>query len=74
MDLTRAIEGIGEGSVLAWGGLAIGAAFGFAAQRSRFCLRAAAIEFWHGHVEQQGRRLADGVLHRGGLDPGVHPA
>ena len=53
MDLTRAIEGIGEGSVLAWGGLAIGAAFGFAAQRSRFCLRAAAIEFWHGHVEQK---------------------
>jgi uncharacterized membrane protein YedE/YeeE len=53
MDLTAAIDLLGEGGVLALGGLAIGAVFGFAAQRSRFCLRAAAIEFWHGHVERK---------------------
>ncbi|MEZ5786609.1 MAG: YeeE/YedE family protein [Xanthobacteraceae bacterium] len=39
--------------MLAIGGALIGAAFGFAAQRSRFCLRAATIEFWHGHVGQK---------------------
>lgn len=44
---------IGEGRGLAIGGALIGAGFGFAAQRSRFCLRAATIEFWHGHVGQK---------------------
>lgn len=39
--------------MLALAGVAVGAAFGFAAQRSRFCLRAAAIEFFHGHVGQK---------------------
>lgn len=41
------IEQYGEGLVLALGGAAVGIAFGFFAQRSRFCLRAAVIEFWH---------------------------
>ncbi|WP_367141981.1 YeeE/YedE thiosulfate transporter family protein [Rhodoplanes sp.] len=53
MDLITIIETLGDGPVLALGGVAVGAAFGFAAQRSRFCLRAASIEFFHGHVGQK---------------------
>jgi uncharacterized membrane protein YedE/YeeE len=53
VDLITIIETLGEGPVLALGGVAVGAAFGFAAQRSRFCLRAASIEFFHGHVGQK---------------------
>ena len=41
------IEMVGEGVTLALGGAVVGIAFGFFAQRSRFCLRAAVIEFWH---------------------------
>jgi uncharacterized protein len=41
------LERFGDGYVLAAGGLAIGLMFGLFAQRSRFCLRAAVIEFWH---------------------------
>ncbi|MBK6652267.1 MAG: YeeE/YedE family protein [Betaproteobacteria bacterium] len=41
------IDSLGEGEVLAMGGGMIGALFGLFAQRSRFCLRAATIEFWH---------------------------
>ena len=47
MNLTTILERYGEGTVLAFGGAVIGALFGFFAQRSRFCLRAAVIEFWH---------------------------
>ena len=47
MSLTSLLETYGEGAVLATGGLVIGLMFGFFAQRSRFCLRAAVIEFWH---------------------------
>ena len=47
MDLATILEQYGDGTVLAIGGAAIGALFGFSAQRSRFCLRAAVIEFWH---------------------------
>ena len=47
MDLATFIETHGESVVLAAGGLLIGVLFGFLAQRSRFCLRAAVIEFWH---------------------------
>lgn len=43
-DVTALLDAIGEGRVLAIGGALIGAGFGFAAQRSRFCLRAASIE------------------------------
>lgn len=53
MDFTALVDTIGEGPALAIGGALIGAAFGFAAQRSRFCLRAAAIEFWHGQIGQK---------------------
>ena len=41
------LEQLGDATVLAAGGALIGMAFGFFAQRSRFCLRAAVIEFWH---------------------------
>lgn len=47
MNLATALETYGDGLVLAIGGSIIGLLFGFFAQRSRFCLRAAVIEFWH---------------------------
>ncbi|HRK24209.1 MAG TPA: YeeE/YedE family protein [Beijerinckiaceae bacterium] len=48
MHLTTAIEALGENGVSALGGLGIGIVFGFWAQKSRFCLRAAAVEFARG--------------------------
>jgi uncharacterized membrane protein YedE/YeeE len=48
MQLESIIESIGQAKALAWGGLLIGFAFGFFAQRSRFCLRSATIEFSRG--------------------------
>jgi len=45
MGLEPLIERIGENWALALAGLLIGVAFGFLAQRSRFCLRSAVIEF-----------------------------
>ena len=47
-ELASWVESWGTATVLALGGLGIGGLFGFFAQRSRFCLRAATIEFWHG--------------------------
>ena len=47
MGMAQWIELYGHRSVLAAGGCVIGLGFGFLAQRSRFCLRAAVIEFWH---------------------------
>ena len=47
MHMAQLLETYGHGSVLAAGGGLIGMSFGFLAQRSRFCLRAAVIEFWH---------------------------
>ena len=47
MGMAQWIELHGDRSVLAMGGAVIGLGFGFLAQRSRFCLRAAVIEFWH---------------------------
>lgn len=47
MNFSSILESHGEGVVLACGGWVIGMLFGFFAQRSRFCLRAAVIEFWH---------------------------
>jgi uncharacterized membrane protein YedE/YeeE len=43
--LTAIVEKLGENGALLAGGLLIGLAFGFFAQRSRFCLRSAVIEF-----------------------------
>jgi uncharacterized protein len=59
MDWTGWIERFGEPAVLAVGGLLSGLLFGFFAQRSRFCLRAAVIEFWHGRF---GEKLAVWLL------------
>ena len=47
-ELASWVETYGTAAVLAVGGAVIGVLFGFFAQRSRFCLRAAVIEFWHG--------------------------
>ncbi len=47
MDLSLIIEQYGEKTILAVGGAVIGLMFGFFAQRSKFCLRAAVIEFGH---------------------------
>ena len=43
--LERYVESLGEGHALAVTGLVVGTFFGFLAQRSRFCLRSAVIEF-----------------------------
>lgn len=45
MSLESLVEAYGETAVAAIGGLLIGVMFGAFAQRSRFCLRSAAIEF-----------------------------
>lgn len=50
MDLTGFIDWLGENGTAAFGGLVIGMLFGIFAQRSRFCLRAAAIEFSRGSI------------------------
>lgn len=47
MDWAAWVERYGEARLLAMGGLVLGLGFGFFGQRSRFCLRAAVIEFWH---------------------------
>ncbi len=52
-DLTPLLEQYGDGAVLATGGLVMGLLFGFFAQRSKFCLRAAVIEFWHGQFGEK---------------------
>ena len=45
MDLAAWVNLVGDDTALAIGGFAVGATFGAAAQQSRFCLRAAVIEF-----------------------------
>jgi uncharacterized membrane protein YedE/YeeE len=44
------VELLGENGTLAIGALFIGVVFGFMAQRSRFCLRSAVIEFTRNHL------------------------
>jgi len=46
--LTSLVDHYGTARVLLGAGAVVGLLFGFFAQRSRFCLRAAVIEFWHG--------------------------
>lgn len=58
-DLLDIIETLGEDRTLALGGLLIGALFGFFAQRSKFCLRAASVEVARG---QLGPKLAVWLL------------
>ena len=59
MDLVSIIERIGEPPTAALLGLMTGAVFGVAAQRSRFCLRAATVEFAR---RQLGPRVAVWLL------------
>ncbi|MCR9112350.1 MAG: YeeE/YedE family protein [Rhodobacteraceae bacterium] len=55
MDILALVERIGEAPAAALLGLLTGIIFGVAAQRSRFCLRAASVEFARG---QMGDRIA----------------
>ena len=50
MDLIALLENIGEAPAAALFGLLTGVVFGVAAQRSRFCLRAATVEFARGSL------------------------
>lgn len=59
MDLIPLIDRIGESPTAALFGLMTGVVFGIAAQRSRFCLRAATVEFARG---QMGPRVAVWLL------------
>jgi len=45
MDLTALLDRLSEPTVLVLGGMTVGVLFGAFAQQSRFCLRAAALEF-----------------------------
>lgn len=54
MFLESTIDTLGEPGTLALGALLIGLVFGFCTQRSRFCLRAAVIEFAR-HQRSDGR-------------------
>ena len=53
MTIEWLIETLGESGTAALFGLLAGLVFGFGAQRSRFCLRAAVIEFTHGHMGER---------------------
>jgi uncharacterized membrane protein YedE/YeeE len=59
MDLLPLVERLGEPALLAAGGAVVGLLFGFFAQRSAFCLRAAVIEFARG---TPGEKLAVWLL------------
>lgn len=48
MDLSFFLDRYSEASILTVGGLIVGVVFGAFAQQSRFCLRAAALDFSHG--------------------------
>lgn len=59
IDLVPLIDLIGESTTLAVGGVLVGVLFGALAQRSRFCLRSATIEFGRGVL---GGKVAVWVL------------
>ncbi|SDD28908.1 YeeE/YedE family protein [Ruegeria marina] len=59
MDIVGLVERIGEAPTAALFGLITGVTFGVAAQRSRFCLRAATVEFARG---QMGDKVAVWLL------------
>ena len=59
MDLVWLQEIAGEAGAVALAGLVVGLVFGWAAQRSRFCLRAAVVEFARGRF---GPRLSVWLL------------
>src|SRR5574343_1502803 len=47
MEFSKLIETLGENATATLAGLLIGTLFGLFAQRSRFCLRSAVVEFWN---------------------------
>lgn len=53
MDIVELVDRIGEAPTAAFFGLATGVMFGIAAQRSRFCLRAAVVEFARGMMQDK---------------------
>lgn len=53
------LEHLSESTVSLLGGLVIGILFGVFAQRSRFCLRSAVVEFWRGSL---GKKVAVWLL------------
>jgi uncharacterized membrane protein YedE/YeeE len=53
MDLEWTFDAFGETGAAAVAGLVVGGLFGVSAQRSRFCLRAAAVEFARGHIAER---------------------
>ncbi|MBS0125566.1 YeeE/YedE family protein [Thetidibacter halocola] len=53
MDIVALVERIGEQPTAALFGLVTGVVFGVAAQRSRFCLRAAVVEFARGMMQDK---------------------
>ncbi len=59
MDLIPILDWIGDTKAMALAGLIVGIIFGIAAQRSRFCLRAATVEFANGTL---GKRMAVWLL------------
>jgi uncharacterized membrane protein YedE/YeeE len=53
LDLTVVLDALGDGGAAAAAGGLVGLLFGAAAQRSRFCLRAACVEFGRGAVGER---------------------
>lgn len=53
MDFSGILDSLGPSVTVALGGLLIGLLFGAAAQQSRFCLRAAAVEFARGAISSR---------------------
>lgn len=59
MNFDTLFEQFSTGEISAFIGLAVGLTFGVFAQQSRFCLRAACVEFWRG---QTGKKFAIWLL------------
>lgn len=53
IDLTAVLDALGDGGAAALAGALVGLMFGAAAQRSRFCLRAACVEFARGAIGER---------------------
>ena len=53
MDISALLDRFSTGEFSALVGLVVGLTFGVFAQQSRFCLRAACVEFWRGQTGQK---------------------